>query len=401
MSRPTSAELREKCLEAGDRVRELRELDPSKRSDNWSADLRATVAALDALDHEFSVAWQAEKYAAERAAFEAAIATGGKGPEAATGELRGQPQSWGAQFIASQAYTERRDGRTDAVEVRTLLSTEKSDPAGGLFMPVGSPFLGNQRQARLFIEDVIPSAQTALNSIPYIRETTPATYEIGASSVSEAGLKPEVTMKFTSVDAPVRKIAAWIPVTNELLDDAPAMMGYIDARLAYMVRLRREQQILNGSGTSPQLTGIYNSSIATSSTGADKISRIGVAVGVIEAVDGYPDAVAISPTEYWAIMTARSANQFDGGFSTGLPFGSTPTTLWGLPAIRTRSVASNKALVGDFGQGAQVFNREGVTIKVTDSHDDYFVYNKTVVLAETRLALAVYRPDFFCDVTLS
>jgi HK97 family phage major capsid protein len=53
-------------------------------------------------------------------------------------------------------------------------------------------------------------------------------------------------MEFTPALAPVVKIAAWIPVTEEILEDAPTLAGYINTRLAYMVDLREEAQILNG-----------------------------------------------------------------------------------------------------------------------------------------------------------
>ena len=40
------------------------------------------------------------------------------------------------------------------------------------------------------------------------------------------------------------------------------------------------------------------------------------------------------------------------------------------------------------------------TIRQSDSHDDYFVKNKVAILAEERVALAVFRPDFFVNTTI-
>ena len=51
--------------------------------------------------------------------------------------------------------------------------------------------------------------------------------------------------------------------------------------------------------------------------------------------------------------------------------------------------------------GGQVFDRSSVAIRVTDSHASLFTSNQLVVLAESRLALAVHRPDFFVDVALA
>ena len=40
------------------------------------------------------------------------------------------------------------------------------------------------------------------------------------------------------------------------------------------------------------------------------------------------------------------------------------------------------------------------TIRQSDSHDDWFVYNKVAILAEERIALAVHREDAFVHVTI-
>jgi hypothetical protein len=47
--------------------------------------------------------------------------------------------------------------------------------------------------------------------------------------------------------------------------------------------------------------------------------------------------------------------------------------------------------------GGQIFDRAGITVRSSDSHDDFFVKNKVAILAEERLAVAWYRPDFFVD----
>jgi HK97 family phage major capsid protein len=57
-----------------------------------------------------------------------------------------------------------------------------------------------------------------------------------------------------------------------------------------------------------------------------------------------------------------------------------------------------KALVGAFGTGAQLYDREQASIRISEQHADFFVRNAIVVLAEQRLALAVKRPEAFVSV---
>jgi len=131
------------------------------------------------------------------------------------------------------------------------------------------------------------------------------------------------------------------------------------------------------------------------------MATLGRAIGKVEAVDGEADGIAIEPTTFWTMVTTRYANQFDGGFGAGVPYGNPPANPWGVPVVRSRAVAANKAIVGSWAMGATLFDRMQTTIRVGNQHSDFFTNNKVAVLAEERVALAVHRPDFFvnCDLT--
>ena len=52
-------------------------------------------------------------------------------------------------------------------------------------------------------------------------------------------------------------------------------------------------------------------------------------------------------------------------------------------------------LVGAFGTGAQLYDRQAASVRVSEQHSDFFVRNAVVVLVEERMALAVKRPESF------
>lgn len=419
---PTASELRTRCQEAAARIIDLRSIPEERRPDTWAADLNGAATELrdyDLLEQSVSrneraamdqIAWDTAVAAAEAEAANPANRDG-NGPNAATGQGGdGEFRSAGQMFTENELYTSRSSVKVDPVEVRNLLTGGSVGGTGSdLFAPVGSPALNQSavRRMRFFLRDVIPVTPTGLQTIPYIRELNAATHEAGATTVAEASAKPEVTMLFEQADAPVRKIAAWIQITEEAYNDAPTLRGYIDTRLAYMLGIEEEAQYLNGDGNAPNIEGILQvSGIQTQAAINDDLAgTIGLAVGKIENVDGMADAIAINPITFWTGVVERHSTWMDGAqFGSaggGLPFAMPPMTLFGLPTIRTRAMAANKALVGCYGIGAQIFERMGTTIKSTDSHASLFISNTLVVLAEKREALAVHRPDFFVDTTLA
>ena len=75
--------------------------------------------------------------------------------------------------------------------------------------------------------------------------------------------------------------------------------------------------------------------------------------------------------------------------------------VWRLPVIETPAMPEGMCVVGAFGTGAQLYDREGPSIRISEQHSDFFIRNAIVVLAEQRLALAIKRPEAFVKVTFN
>lgn len=244
------------------------------------------------------------------------------------------------------------------------------------------------------VGDLMLQGTTDNNTLTYYEETT---FTNAAATVAEGAAKPEAAIAFTERTDNVRKIATWIPVTDELLADVAGFRAYLEGRLRFMVEREEEDQLLNGDGTAPNISGILDRAIQTI-TSTNDLDAIYRAITEVR-VDGFaePTALVIHPLSWQNLRLAKN---------TGLdyygpgPFAPDRTeTLWGLPVRVTPLIAEGTALVGAFRPYAQIFRREGITVTASTEHASYFIENKVAVLAEERLALAVYRPSAFCSVT--
>lgn len=404
-------EIRTAIDEAASHIRELRSLPAERRPDDFADQMRSAVDFINTMDPVESVLDRRQRQALEQAAWDQAVADaergGSRGPRS-FGAERDEYRTAGHEITDADGYSEwaARGGRSGngmpfVHEVRNLLSSVAAD--GGVFRPVGTPELypGAVQRRQFRLRDVLDVRQTGLASVPYIREVDALTYEGGASAVAEASAKPEVTMEFVQVDAPARKIAAWLPATDEILMDAPTLRGYIDGRLAYMIQIREEAEILDGDGSAPHLEGINEvTGTQTQSTPTgDYPAIIGRSIGKVENVDGEADGVATNPLDYWLAVTSRYSTHFDNSGNGGAPSVASGVT-WGLPAVRTRALAAGSAIVGAWRLGATLFDRQQTTIKVGDQHSDLFIKNQVVILAEERVAFAIHRPALFVKTTV-
>lgn len=245
------------------------------------------------------------------------------------------------------------------------------------------------------VGDLMLQGTTDSNVVSYYEETT---FTNAAATVAEGAAKPESTLDFTERTETVRKIATWLPATSEFLEDNAGLRSYIEQRLRFMVEREEEDQLLNGDGTAPNISGILDRAIQTIGSTND-LDAIYKAITEVR-VDGLaePTAVVIHPLSWQNLRLAKTATE-EQYYGPG-PFApDTVERIWGLRVRVTPMIAEGTALVGAFQPHAQIFRKGGIRVVASTEHASYFIENKVAILAEERLALAVYRPLAFCSVT--
>ncbi len=305
----------------------------------------------------------------------------------------------GQLFIESQAFkgytpgNERGPESTLDMELKTLFQTG----AGWAPQAMRGPRveLYPTRPAPT-VSDLVAMTTTQQPAVVYMEETT---FTNAAAEAGEGGAYGEAALALTERTSNVRKIAVWLPVTDEQLEDEPRAREYVNNRLTLMLNQRLDAQILSGNGVAPNLEGILtNASVQSQAKGADptpdaiykgiiKVQSVGFAV---------PDAVVFHPNDWQDVRLLRTT---DGIYIWGNPSERGPDYIWGLPVVLTTAETENTAIVGSFRQYAEIALRRGVQVQISDSHDTYFVNGKKAIRADFRAALVIYRPKAFCKVT--
>lgn len=260
------------------------------------------------------------------------------------------------------------------------------------------------------VRDLFPARTTTAAVIEYFSMTgfsNGATNN--ASSVAERNpgnsafqTKPQSSFSFTGQQAPVRTLAHWEAAHRNVLADEPQLRSIIDNELLYGLRLQEDEQILNGNGSGENLQGILTTNgIQTfdKSDGdmgdnyADSIRR----AATLSFLAYYePTGVVLHPNDWERIELAKD-DQGQYLVAVSVAMGGEPR-LWRMPVVDTPAIDEGTALVGAFGSGAQLYDREQASIRISEQHSDFFVRNAIVILAEQRLALAVKRPEAFVKV---
>jgi HK97 family phage major capsid protein len=342
-------------------------------------------------------------------------------------------KSLGQQFVESETYKELGESgalssnvgfktapfemkaATDIISGTSAAAGDRLGAGQALILPDFRPGILPLPQRPLTVRDLFSNDTTAGDSISYAAQTA---FDNAAAAVAEAavdgnpsGAKPQSSIGWTRRTEVIETIATWMAATRKQLADAGQTRSLIDNQLRLMLDLEIEDQLLNGDGTAPNISGLLDRSglqtLDLSAGATDKVNLNGlrtakrlIRTGAARAV---ADAVVVNPvdSEEYDLMVDN-----EDRYRAGDPFGVLGATsdappIWRMRRVESEAVTEGTAIVGAFKVGGTVFERQGITILTSDSHSDFFVRNLIAVLGETRLGLAIYFPAAFCVVTLA
>ena len=320
-------------------------------------------------------------------------------------KVRGQPGE-GKSFIDLVKGHDEYKGLQQKTVQRAEIEITKGDLASmketkvtsaGIVAPNYDPTIQPGIRQELRIRDLLTAIPVSGQQYTYFRELL---HTRGAGPVAEGGTKPTSNVTFEPATDRVKKIAVWMPVTDEALDDVPQLLGYIRELLRYDLKLEEEAQILKGDGTGENLNGLMTQattySAALTKAGDTPIDIVRRAIYQVRKQSKLSaDGVVMTELDWMNIELHKDAqNRYLFANLQGLV---TPV-LWGRPVITSDSMDEGDAdtggefLVANFARAATLFDRMSFLFKM-GLINDMFIKNERALLVEERLGLGVRRRE--------
>lgn len=297
--------------------------------------------------------------------------------------------SAGAEFVKSEAFKQLMAGHTQRarIEVKNTVTSGSTT-----VFPQQQPAIIRGNFTPLTIRELFRSIPVTSNMVNSLRELS---WTNDAVEVSQGAAKAESDITFEQYNVPITTVAHWIKISNQLLADAPAITAYIDTRLRDGLAQRVDAQLLNGNGTSPNLSGLTdagNFTAYTPSTSDLLVDAINRAKYALWATGNMPDTVIVNPAAWGAMERTRET--YTGGkgeYLYGMPGMAAGTNPFGLRVVMSNNMPVAKFLVGAIDASCVLYNRQGATVEMGYINDD-FTKNLVTIRAEERLGLGVDRP---------
>jgi HK97 family phage major capsid protein len=360
---------------------------------------------------------QAQQRASRLRALQGAIPPGDPAPDTRREQPGQQPDTGvpdpvtaAEAFVRSAAFEHFRErgfrGESGAVDWRAAPAgtvTTTTQPQQNTRVPGIIP---QNPDLPLMIANLLDRQTSDGTTLEYMRDTSgPQSTWNAAAVVAEGADKPKSgPFTFDLISTSLKTVAHWVPITRQAADDNSQLMGYINGRLTYGLEYKLDREILTGNGTT-QMQGILTTSgIGTYQPGVGntdaKLITVRKAKTQGELAMYPPDAIVMNPLDWQDIELDTDAN---GQFRviTSVTDSGAPMRIWGLTVVTSVAMTSGTALLGGFRMGATLWERQGITILMTDSHAELFTANTLVVLAERRANVAVHTPLAFTRITFA
>lgn len=294
-------------------------------------------------------------------------------------------------FFAGQK--EKLNFEVDADTLKAPISV----PTGGVapeFIPIVGP--GHDD---IHVRNLVPVFPTVSDIIKFVQFTYTNGTNAGFGTVAAGAAKPELAYTSAIAEAPVRKIAGWLDVPDEVMDDIVGFRAWIAYELPKAYLDAEDMQFLKGDGTGTNILGLWTQASyqtlpwGTVTVASNKWDKTIAAITEIRTRKRSTSAGLVSPLfymEYW--INKSSTNEYTYPIIMG---DDGVLRVAGVPVYWSNVFTGYQGLVGDFARGASIHQRKAMTIAYSGENKDNFVKNIVTIRLEGRVALAIRIPAAF------
>lgn len=332
-------------------------------------------------------------------------------------------------FLESEAWQEMKAGGfrnlgQAATFERSLFGFEGKDIYSSMAGNFTLPTLGTQQDLGITprmlrpgrVRDLFPAETTTANLLYGIRETG---FTNNAAVVSERraadetspptggptdvfGRKPVSNLSLVPITYPIATIAHLMYAHRNTLNDEPRLRGLIDRDMTDGIKMQEDYQILWGDGVGDNLTGLMNTSGIQTYTGSSADPRTAqIRRAMTRAILAYfvPSGIVMHPLDWEDLELERDLT---GAYRLAINVAvGGEQRVWRMNIVDTPAMVEGTYLMGAFGMGAKLYDREQVNIAVSTENRDMFERNAITLRSEERIGLVVDRPESFVAGTLT
>jgi len=328
-----------------------------------------------------------------------------KGLSMTTKDVESMADQFVASFKEKQASIDKIKGESGAVEIELKTDvTSGSSVVDNTFSTV-VPGIGKIPVRPTLMEARFKKGSFGVNSGGKLTYLDQNTLNRAANNVAECALIPESEIDWKEYDCKAEKIGDSIPICMEALEDFAFIKTEVENFLIENILLRMDQQLLLGTGTSPELKGIdsvaqtwgvgVGSPIESLANSVDTPTTANVVFTAVSQIKNSgasnsfrPNYVDLNPQDYQLMLLEKDANKNSLNDVLVSIDANGQVKVAGVPVFENPLVPQDVIYVGDYSRGA-VYNHRRLTITIATQHDTDFLRDRVRLRGTVRKALLI------------
>jgi len=294
----------------------------------------------------------------------------------------------------AKTYTDNIERIKDAVEKGTKINlsvkdTTIADYTGDYALTDFDSEVDRTVRNRYGILENVNTGATDSKFVTYVQQTA----DSNGTWVGEGVAKSEGEPTWSEISEEVKKLATYVKVSKEMLEDLSFIRGEINNDLMTGVRESIENALLNGGGGT-SINGLLDASMGLPTFGAGVFANaiqdanisdlLRCVKAQIEAVNFTPTHVVLNPQDIATIqLTKGSDSTYTYPMYLPTQSGDGEMIIAGMRVISSTYMTAGNYLVGDLSK-VNVKFRNNINMSVGLDADD-FTRNMITILAEARL----------------
>jgi HK97 family phage major capsid protein len=242
----------------------------------------------------------------------------------------------------------------------------------------------NYANRKVNVRNLLSIGSTSQNAVNYVQEQS---YTSFTGTTAEGQKRPQSEFSLVAKVANVQTVGTFLKVTKEALADVDGITSYIANRAPAKLKEVEDAKILSVIKSEAQP---FSGATLTFGTGftANEYDVLRVAIQMIAKENYSATGILVSPTDKTRLELTKEA-----GGAYLFPAGN--MSVAGVPVVESTCIADGDFLVGDFKLGAELKEREGISINFYNQNATDVEDGLVTIGVEERFALPIYNPKSF------
>jgi len=250
------------------------------------------------------------------------------------------------------------------------------------------------------VRTLLSTGTTNSDTIRYVKESA---YTNNAGATAEGSQLGQSEFDLTAETKNVELIGTYMRISRQMLEDTDQLTSYLSARVPSKLLTTEDDQLLGGSGVSPNLHGLRNTATVWSTTNSgfgagsfttpNEFDVLLTAMSQVQKFNYSADAILLNPIDFYKIIALKDS---DNRYLKDNVYAGLEPRFMGVPVVTSTSMTAGEFIVGNFAQSAQLWVRENVNVEFFEQDSDNVQKNFITVRVQERIALTTYLPNGLC-----